>query len=691
MKLYDYQLKYLENLPKNTIMAADVGCFAKNTPVWTPKGKKAIDTLKSGDSIYAYDGEKLIKTTVDFMVAVTNKPKPMIQFMYDESKTPIRATYDHPFYDGEKYYPLYQLIWRKMEASQRVQLKLLCEQYGTNLDDTSARGITHSDNETWERPVRSSADSDEWENGQSTSSGGTDMDTEYKEPSVYQSQRRQSEEQPDKESGVVYAEAKQPARVQDGAVVEVTQGGTRGTTEDIHSSPVSPNMEHGSELSADRYMVENSNVRRITKDVSFRNQATNIDSDTKPAKVHGIQVLEAETYYAVGVNNIHTYVVGDGLPTHNTGKTIMALEHARRHELVRLVVIAPASKVRTGDWQREIERFFGDEFPEYEVISYEMFSKRWGDFMQPNVTMIIDESHMACNATTKRARAIIKVAMQAHQWIMLSATPLPNGWRSAETYAILTGLSRNKTEFVNRFVIIDRSKGFPLILGYREKELLDHWWKSIAKPLKRTGDLVLPSRMIAIEEPMSKALERTYNKAIKDRIYGDELLDSPSKLFATLRQIPTAVRVDALQSIIEATDEHIVVFYNFNSERDAVLAMLKKSFKGRKIYEQSGHQSKLPSREKWGNLSSSVTLVQYQSGSQAIELTYASITVYLSPCTSYANYEQSKGRTRRNGQDKTTLFYHIAIEGTLDRHIWKILKTKRDFSVKMFENVVDIN
>lgn len=408
------------------------------------------------------------------------------------------------------------------------------------------------------------------------------------------------------------------------------------------------------------------------------------------------------------------------------GKTIMAMEHARRHGVNKLVVIAPASKVRTGDWQREIDSFFSKQetmsvqaFNEsgaitgieitgvntltiydvntlnYDVISYEMFTKKWKELVDNDTTLIIDESHMACNATTKRGKAVILASRIAHQWIMLSATPLPNGWRSGETYAILTGLVRNKTEYVRRFQRWDRSKGFPILMGYNDTSILDAWWATVAKPLVRTGELVLPSQNIPVHAVMPPKTAKIYLKAKKHRILTvdgeDDLLDNPSKLFNALRQIPTPARVDALQSIIEGTDEHIVIFYNFNIERDAILEMLTKSFKGRKIYEQSGHASNLPAREKWGKLKPSVTLVQYQSGSQAIELTYASVTVYFSPCTSYANYEQSKGRTRRNGQKKTTLFYHIAADDTLDKHIWGILKTKRDFSTEMINKLIDTN
>lgn len=404
------------------------------------------------------------------------------------------------------------------------------------------------------------------------------------------------------------------------------------------------------------------------------------------------------------------------------GKTIMALEHHRRWSvyrdgygeyqrrigdsvdmanvqimptLIKIIVIAPASKVRTGDWQREITNFFepialatAGRVPTYTVISYEMFTKKWKDLVDEHTTLIVDECHFVCNATTKRGRAVIGASRIAHQWIMLSATPLPNGWKSAEAYAVLTNLVNNKTEFVSRFVIIDRSRGFPIILGYRYKDLLTDWWAKLAKPLLRTGNLILPSQSIPVHAQMSVKLQNVYKKAVKQRIYGEELLDNPSKLFVTLRQIPNDARVDALQSIVESTNEHIVVFYNFNSERTAMLEMLAKSFKERTIYEQSGHASSLPARDRWSRLTSSVTLVQYQSGSQAIELTYASVTVYLSPCTSYANYEQSKGRTRRNGQEKTTLFYHIAAEGSLDQHIWKIIGTKRDFSIDLMNKIL---
>lgn len=387
----------------------------------------------------------------------------------------------------------------------------------------------------------------------------------------------------------------------------------------------------------------------------------------------------------------------DGLPKNvylawdtGTGKTLAAIEHAKRHNPDgNLVIIAPASKVREKGWERELNRVYASP-PDHVVISYEMFTKRWRDLVDEDTTLIVDEAHYVQHPTTLRSKSVLRAIKFARQWIMLSATPLPNGWKSAATYAISTDLSRNKTDFWRRFVIEDRSRGFPLILGYREEDILGRWWSRISNPLKRTGDLKLPSRMIPVSVAMSATERLRYKTAIRERVLDDVLLDTPSKLFSTLRQLPLKSRITALKSILDGTDEHVVVFYNFNSEREAMLELLAKSFKSLEVYEQSGHQSKLPPREKWARLKPSVTLVQYQSGSTAIELTYATITVYFSPTTSFSNYDQSKGRTRRYGQEKTTLFYHIAVEDTVDMSIYKALKQKQDFSTALFKKAIDI-
>ena len=405
-------------------------------------------------------------------------------------------------------------------------------------------------------------------------------------------------------------------------------------------------------------------------------------SDTKERECVKLHKYQEKYISTLGKNCIMGADVG-------TGKTVMSLAHYKKHGLGRpLLILAPASKVKTQDWQREIERFLGVSQPDmWWVVSYDKFARNWQAYASiEKLCVIADECHFVCNSQTKRGKAVMRVAMLADQYIGLSATPLPNGWRSMENFAIMFGLSRNKTEYVRRFINIDRSRGFPIIMGYNEVGVMERFWQSISKKLDRDGVLELPD-VVTIGEriKMPPKVHKEYVRMKNKRIAPDgELLDSPSKLFVRLRQSLTPLRRDVLKSIIESTDEHIVVFYNFDNERDMILSVLHSLEDKRVVYEQSGHKSMLPAREEWAAIKPSVTLAQYQSASTAIELTYASVTIFLSPTYSYSNFHQARGRTHRPGQKKRTVFYLLSVEGSVDQAVWKALKNKMDFSEKIW-------
>lgn len=374
-----------------------------------------------------------------------------------------------------------------------------------------------------------------------------------------------------------------------------------------------------------------------------------------------------------------------------TGKTAMALWHYQKHGYGRpLLILAPAAKVKSGDWEQEIKEVFGDKPPPYKVTSYDKFAKNWGLWLEDDLCVIADECHRIAETQTKRGKAFAHMTRLADQVIMLSATPIPNGWKSAANYGIVTNLVKNKTDFWRQFVREDRSRGFPIILGYMQEGKLKAWWKTISKSLDRSEATELPEALnipVAIE--LSKARWSDYSKIKATRMLGDEILDSAPLLFARMRQWLAPHRIEALAEIIEGTNEHIVIFYTYNAERDEILKLLKSKFKKRKVFEQSGHASTLPKKARWATLPpATVTLAQYQSASEAVEMTYASITVFFSPTYSYKDYYQSRGRTHRNGQTKKVVFYHFKVAGTLDQVVWTALKNKEDFQFKLYESDV---
>ncbi len=378
-----------------------------------------------------------------------------------------------------------------------------------------------------------------------------------------------------------------------------------------------------------------------------------------------------------------------------TGKTYMALAHYDKYAYLKpLLILAPASKVKTGDWERDIQDYFaGRLLPEYEIYGYEKFSrmpsmKQYKENRQLSVAhewlkkhpdgfaMICDEVHKIKNPQSGIGQRVFLVAPHADLWLGLSATPVPNGWIDVANYFKIFGFVKNITEFKRRYCNIQTYKGFPEIVDYYHKDELQRSWNSIAKPLSKEHALDLPPLVFV---PVSVRSGHEYFHILKERVDGDKFLDNPSALMHALRQSLTAPKIEWLKDFLEGVSDNVVIFYNYISERDAIMEMIKKSFKTREVFEINGQKHEVPNKEEWSTLDRTITLAQYQSGSVGIELTYAATTVYFSPTYSYSNYEQSIGRINRHGQGSKMTLYLLCAPATIEKDVWAALRNKTDF------------
>lgn len=378
-----------------------------------------------------------------------------------------------------------------------------------------------------------------------------------------------------------------------------------------------------------------------------------------------------------------------------TGKTFMALAHYDQYAYMKpLLILAPAAKAQTGDWQRDIEEWFeGRIMPEYEVWSYEKFSRNptlkqyrekgalgvWRGWLQrhPNgFAMIADEAHRAKNPQSATGKRVFEVSQKADMFVGLSATPLPNGWIDAANYYKIFGFSKGITDFKRRYVNEVNYKGYPEIIGYYHEDELQRHWNNIAKPLAKQTALDLPD---LTSVPISLPASIEYFKVLRSREYKGKFLDSAPALLHGLRQSLIGPKVKWLDEFLEGVSDNVVIFYNYIEERQQILDMLSKNHKGRIMFRQDGEKHEVPSKDSWGELSRTITLAQYQSGSTGIELTYAATTVYFSPTYSYSNYEQSVGRINRHGQTRKMTLYMLCAPATLEKDIWAALRGKQDF------------
>lgn len=388
-----------------------------------------------------------------------------------------------------------------------------------------------------------------------------------------------------------------------------------------------------------------------------------------------------------------------------TGKTFMALAHYERYGANKpLLVIAPASKVNTGDWERDIDLYFeGRENArpqEIYIMSYEKLArnpsaKKWTEGARPvwhkfyhlagagNLALIADECHKAKNPQSGVGKAIFEIASRCGCVSLLSATPISNGWKDAANYFKIFGFTKNKTSFWRRYVVEDRSRGFPIILGYWHEDELTRLWQSISFGLKKTALEGMPTQEF-IGVDFKKPTD--YGKILVTRTdprTGDPV-ESPSRLASILRQsLTTKQKLDFLSDLLDGTNENVVIFYNYISEREAILSMLKKEHRDKQVFRQDGEKHELPNKVDWDNITNSVTLAHFKSGSTGVEMTYASLTVYFSPTYSYQEYIQSVGRTYRSGQAKPCVYYCFRTKGSLEQDCWNCLSRKEDFSEKM--------
>lgn len=383
----------------SVILAGAGGCLSKGTIVQTPRGAVNIEDLGVGDEVYTFDGKHIGVNKINFNGSCRSTPKPMIEFEYGNET--IRTTYDHPFYDGEKYYPLYQLIWGSLEASERIQLKLLCEQYGQTFNFKEERGKTYRDNETWERPGRAFTHGYERQNDKSASSGRANMDPQSGQSSDSKSYKQQAVGQPSRKSRMVHPSTqyktwirqrkyKASARQGEGGLEKISGGGRFS-----NSGVVGHEYRWGrQERSGDKTRV----VRSITGDVPTHAVVDTKTYKTEARVVRKGRVCEAEEYYYIGVENVHTYFIGNSwLPTHNSGKSHTLRQFIERNRLLgrKTAVTATtglAASHLNGQTLHSWARVgLGKELPDDWQFT---ISKKKRKEFQTTATLVIDEVSM---------------------------------------------------------------------------------------------------------------------------------------------------------------------------------------------------------------------------------------------------------------------------------------------------------
>lgn len=380
-------------------------------------------------------------------------------------------------------------------------------------------------------------------------------------------------------------------------------------------------------------------------------------------------------------NKNFIYELGTG-----SGKTYISLHHYAKWSEAPLLIIMPPAKKKEGGWKKSIEFFekYYQTSIDYAELSWGMLSKKWQDYK--GYYVIVDECHTIKNSTSQVGKAFYQLSQYADGYCLLSATPMSNGWEDSINYFKAFGYTKNKTQFMKMHALKEMKqrhdgKQYPIITGWQREDALKSAWQKISVERDASHFVDLPQlNEVMIEfkkSPLYKELEKERLLEVDGEVIA---FDTLPKLNAGRRKYGNPKeKLQHLEMLID-TDENALVFYNFNTERDDIKAMLHKHKK--KVYEVSGHGFDLPDDTE--GLKNSVTLVQYQAGGAGIELQYCSIMVMYSPTYSYQDYIQSIGRAYRPGGQNRLTMYKYKVKGTIETAVYQALDNKQDFKDSLY-------
>lgn len=346
------------------------------------------------------------------------------------------------------------------------------------------------------------------------------------------------------------------------------------------------------------------------------------------------------------------------------GKIIDKFEEVKKH--IPLYIITTAAKRDKKEWEEELK-----DFPKLQVtIDSWNNIKKYIDVKDS--FFIFDEQRVVGSGAW--SKSFIKIT-KSNNWILLSATP-GDTWSDYIPVFIANGFYKNRTEFYKRHVIFSRYTNFPKIERYVEENHLEELKRSILieMPVQRK---TVPHRINII----TNYDEILYKNMAKDRwdFIDDKPIENTSRYVQLQRRIVNGDinRITRLKEILEI-HERVIVFYNFDYERDSILKLIKDMNLAHG--ELNGHtHSDIPENDRW------VYIVQYNSGSEGWNCINTNVIVFFSLSYSYRMMHQAAGRIdRRNTPYKDLYYYYLYSNSSIDKAILKSLEKKKDFNEKKY-------
>lgn len=322
------------------------------------------------------------------------------------------------------------------------------------------------------------------------------------------------------------------------------------------------------------------------------------------------------------------------------------------------------------------------------IINYDLIWRRPELMKLKNFTLMLDESSLIQNPTSKRTKFIMR--MDPENVILLSGTPTGGKYEKLITQIRLLGWNIKEEVFWNQYVNWEWNEtddGFwqKKILGYKNTDRLNRKLRQHGCNFLKTEEVItLPDKIdqkikVNAIPQYSQFHKDSYTVIDNEEIIGDNIL---TKLLRErqLCGIYNEEKFSALKDLLSSTDDRLIVFYNFTAEAEMIKIICNELNKP--IDEINGDKKDLTNYE---NHNDSVVLIQYQAGSMGLNLQKANKIIYFTPPLSSELFEQSKKRIHRIGQKNTCFYYYLICKRSIEEHIYKTLNMRKNYTQQLFE------
>lgn len=334
----------------------------------------------------------------------------------------------------------------------------------------------------------------------------------------------------------------------------------------------------------------------------------------------------------------------------------------------------------------------GEALNKIGIITYGLVWRRPELLKLSGYTLILDESHNICNATSKQTKGVMK--LKYDNLILLSGTPNGGAYEKLYTQMKMLGYKPNKKQFTDRycnmFTMESGGVKFQVLSKKNPYKNLDELNKILREDLHcvflKTNDVIeLPEQRfidVAVSETKQyRAFMVNDYIDLGDREY---IAGSPTEKLLYSRYLcgsDNSNKIDVLTTLIEGIEDRVIIFYNFNNEHD-VLTKLCKKLK-RKAFTCNGNVKQV---DEFKKCEKSVLLCQFQAGATGLNLQFCNKVVYFTPPLSSNLWEQSKARTWRVGQNQKCTYW--ILQSGIECDILNSLDKKQDYTLKLFRNEV---